>query len=173
MRNPTRRSVLGATGLLLTGCNLRPLYWTDARGRDLRPELASVDVRAPDNRVGWLLANAVREELNPTSRDVPARFLLDIGLESRTANSAIDSDADVTRFNYTLRADAVLRAIGSDEVLFETQVRRVTSYNLVRQPFASLISGQDAERRAAEDIAKDLRTRVAAFLRRQASTTTT
>jgi hypothetical protein len=40
-------------------------------------------------------------------------------------------------------------------------VRRVASYNVSREPYADLVAAQDAERRAAQEVATDIRTLLA------------
>jgi LPS-assembly lipoprotein len=45
----------------------------------------------------------------------------------------------------------------------------VASYNLRRAPFATLTAQKDAERRAAEEIADDIRTLLALHFQRDAS----
>lgn len=62
------------------------------------------------------------------------------------------------------------KAAGADEVagdgeasagpgpLYRSAVRRVASYNVIREPFATLIAEQDAERRASVEVSREIRT---------------
>lgn len=171
-RTLARRTLLLGAGALLAGCNLRPLYWTDDRGRDIRPELAAIEVRTPNDRLGQYFGNVLRDELNPSYVEAPDLYILEVALAGDTDDVGIQPDSTVTRFNYALIATARLRSIDSQETLYQTRVRRIASYNLVGAPFASLISEQDARERAATEVAQDLRTQIALFLRRQLSATT-
>jgi LPS-assembly lipoprotein len=42
--------------------------------------------------------------------------------------------------------------------LYRSAVRRVASYNVIREPFATLIAEQDAERRASVEVSREIRT---------------
>ena len=47
--------------------------------------------------------------------------------------------------------------------VFRSAVRRVASYNVIREPFATLIAEQDAERRAAVEVSREIRTLLTIF----------
>ncbi len=47
--------------------------------------------------------------------------------------------------------------------LYRSAVRRVASYNVIREPFATLIAEQDAERRAAVEVSREIRTLLTIF----------
>jgi LPS-assembly lipoprotein len=47
--------------------------------------------------------------------------------------------------------------------LYRSAVRRVASYNVIREPFATLIAEQDAERRAAVELSREIRTLLTIF----------
>lgn len=47
--------------------------------------------------------------------------------------------------------------------LYSSAVRRVASYNVIREPFATLIAEQDAERRAAVEVSREVRTLLTLF----------
>ena len=47
--------------------------------------------------------------------------------------------------------------------LYRSAVRRVATYNVIREPFATLIAEQDAERRAAVEVSREIRTLLTIF----------
>jgi LPS-assembly lipoprotein len=47
--------------------------------------------------------------------------------------------------------------------LYRSAVRRVATYNVIREPFATLIAEQDAERRAAVEVSRQIRTLLTIF----------
>jgi hypothetical protein len=51
--------------------------------------------------------------------------------------------------------------MAANDVLVASRVRRVASYNVSREPYADLVAAQDAERRAAQEVAADIRTLLA------------
>ncbi len=52
---------------------------------------------------------------------------------------------------------------GRPAPLYRSAVRRVASYNVIREPFATLIAEQDAERRAAVEVSREIRTLLTIF----------
>lgn len=50
--------------------------------------------------------------------------------------------------------------------LYRSAVRRVATYNVIREPFATLVAEQDAERRAAVEVSREIRTLLTLFFER-------
>jgi LPS-assembly lipoprotein len=157
-----RRALLLGLAAGLGACNFRPLYL--ARGADdipVQTELAAIEIRGLDGRLGYLLRDALLDELNPATIDVPPRYVLNVRLRSSARALGIQLDNTITRFNLTLTAAFQLREKAANDVLVASTVRRVASYNVSREPYADLIAAQDAERRAAQEVATDIRTLLA------------
>lgn len=157
-----RRALLLGLAAGLGACNFRPLYL--AQGPDdtaVHTELAAIEVRGLEGRLGYLLRNALLDELNPATADVPLRYLLFVRLSSSARALGIQLDNTITRFNLALTARFQLRDKSANEVLVASTVRRVASYNVSREPYADLVAAQDAERRAAQEVATDIRTLLA------------
>jgi LPS-assembly lipoprotein len=157
-----RRALLLGLAAGLGACNFRPLYL--AQGADdvpVQTELAAIEIRGLEGRLGYLLRDALLDELNPATADVPPRYVLDVRLSSRARAFGIQLDNTITRYNVALTARFQLREKAANEVLVDSMVRRVASYNVSREPYADLIAAQDAERRAAQEVATDIRTLLA------------
>ncbi len=148
--------------LLLAGCTLRPLY-SDEVGERIRKELAAIEVSAPETRLGWLLRNRVIEDLRTTGTAEAARYRLELRPSESREAVAIQLNDSVTRFNLTL--SILFRLFGKDgrRLIYEGTVTRVASYDVVRDPFATLIADQDAEKRAGIEASRAIRTRLALF----------
>jgi LPS-assembly lipoprotein len=73
-------------------------------------------------------------------------------------------DSDVITMGGDGRADGDENAQRSGETpdgpraLYRSAVRRVASYNVIREPFATLMAEQDAERRASVEVSREIRT---------------
>jgi LPS-assembly lipoprotein len=159
---PRRRALLLGLAAGLGACNFRPLYL--AQGADnvaTQSELAAIEIQGLGGRVGYLLRNALLDELNPASVQVPPRYVLDVSLSSRADPLAIQLDSTITRYNLALFAVFQLRDKATSNVLVSSTVQRVSSYNVSRQPFADLTASQTAERRAAQEVATEIRTMLA------------
>jgi LPS-assembly lipoprotein len=157
-----RRTLLLGLAAGLGACNFRPLYL--AQGGDnsaVRTELAAIEIRGLEGRLGYLLRDALLDELNPATADVPPRYLLNVRLSSSARALGIQLDNTITRYNLALTARFQLREKAANEVLVASTVRRVASYNVSREPYADLIASQTAERRAAQQVATDIRTLLA------------
>lgn len=178
----SRRRILGlplvlllapATPLALGACGFRPLYGGVA-GKAVAAELAAIQVEAPKTRLGRILENELIDALNPEGRSTPAIYHLDVELQRDKKALAIQLDERVTRYDLTLAAFFTLRPIealpaeadddnddegdASVSTLYRSAVRRVASYNVILEPFATLVAERDAERRAAVQVSRQIRT---------------
>lgn len=166
-----RALVLKSASLALAGtlgaCGFRPLLRED-NGAGVRSQLAAVRVTGTGGRLGQQLRIALEDNLDPTS--IGPSPLYDLAIRLRTSNQAlaIQLDSTTTRYNLTLSAGFDLKQRADGEILYRSAVQRVASYNVRRAPFSTLTARQDAERRAAQEIADDIRTLLALHFQRQA-----
>lgn len=151
---------------LLGACGFRPLLARD-EGETIQSELAAIRVTGLSGRLGQHLEIALDENLNPTSSDVPSRYELAINLANTNSALAIQLDNTITRYNLTLTAVFELKDWSDNGLLYRSTVQRVASYNVRRAPFATLTAQKDAERRAAGEIADDIRTLLALHFQRK------
>lgn len=168
----TRRAALGlalaAVLPPLAGCGLRPIHGS-ALGRAVNPRLAAVEVGELDGRLGYVFRDYLIEELNPAGLSVPSAYALEIGLQRELNALAIQLDDTITRYNLIVAVRFALRRKADGRTLYESALRRVASYNVRREPFATLVAEQDAERRAAREAARGIRTRLALYFADQAA----
>lgn len=167
-----RRALLLGLAAGLGACNFRPMLLAKA-GDDatVRAELAAIEVRVRGGRLDYLVRNALFDQLNPTSANVPERYTLIVQVRSRARALGIQLDNTITRFNLTVTAPFELREKGENLVLVDSSVEGVSSYNVSREPYADLIASQTAERRAAELVARQIGTLLGAYFARQAPVT--
>ena len=154
----------------LSACGFRPLLH-QAEGDSVRKQLAAVRIKGLGGRLGQQLKIALEDNLDPTSIGEPALYELSIKLKNTNSALAIQLDNTITRYNLALTAGFELRRSEDQQVLYRSRVRRVASYNLRRAPFATLTAQKDAERRAAKEIAVDIRTLLALHFKREAKLT--
>jgi hypothetical protein len=164
-----RRRRLMVLGLAATlgACNFRPMLL--AKGPDAEPvraELAAIEIQGLDGRLGYLVRNALLDELNPQSLPVPERYVLDVRVRSRARALGIQLDSTITRYNLSVLAAFQLRRKDTNDILVSSTVERISSYNVSREPYADLVASQTAERRAAELVGTDISTVLAAYFAR-------
>lgn len=146
----------------LAACGFRPLYG-GIEGQAINAQLAAIEVDTGRNRLGWVLRDQLLDDLDPDSLSVPSLYVLEIELDRTQRPLAIQLDNTVTRFDLTLAAFFRLRPQSGDETLYRSAVQRVASYNVLGEPFATLIAERDAERRAAVEISRAIRTLLALY----------
>ena len=164
---PRRRLLLLAAALPLAGCNLRPLHG-GARGAVLNRDLAAVEVDPADRRLDQTMRNFLIEELNPAGVQLPPEYRLTVVLQRAKNALAIQLDDVATRFDLSLAATFELKAKADSRVLYRSAIRRVVSYNVRSEPFATLVAEQDAERRAAREVSRQIRTQLALYFAKAA-----
>jgi LPS-assembly lipoprotein len=156
----TRRAVLLGACLALGACTFRPLM--HARGDEsVRGELEAISITGLDDRLGQLVRNALLDELNPTGAEVPQRYILQVDLQRSAQALGIQLDNVITRFNLTLTARFQLLDSASGEMLYQSQVQRIASYNVNLAPYATLAAEVDAERRIAREVGDNIGTLLA------------
>ncbi|MCB1968836.1 MAG: hypothetical protein H6851_08605 [Geminicoccaceae bacterium] len=155
-----RNAAILLLALLVAGCGLRPLHMAP-RGDAIHAELAAIEIDAPRSRLGSELADQLRSDLNPAGLTVDSRYRLDITLQLTRTSLAIQLDDRVTRYDLSLAAFFSLSDRSNDRTIYRSAVRRVASYNVQRDPFATLAAEQDAERRAAVEVSHQIRTLLA------------
>lgn len=148
---------------LLAGCSFRPLYGGKP-GAELRRQLATVEIEPQSGETGQILRNELIDEINPAGLDAAAVYRLEIDTETAQNALLIQLDDTATRYDLSLAANFRIVRKADNAVLYRSATRRVASYNVRDEPFATLVARQDAERRAAREIAKEIRARLGLWL---------
>jgi LPS-assembly lipoprotein len=164
-----RRAFVLGLPAALGACGFRPLFG-QADHPEVRDQLAAIEIAGLDSRLGQLVRNALLEELNPSSLSVPARYQLLVAVRETSSSLGIQLDSTITRYNLTLIARFRLLDLDSRELLYQSTVRRIASYNVPRQPYAELAAERDAEQRAAKEVGTNIRTLLAVHFARQTPT---
>lgn len=155
--------LLAAALPALGACGLRPVYGPQAQA-EVVPELAAIEVAPQGGALGVAFRNALIDELNPSGVTVPPAYKLEVELLVAQADLMIQLNDTATRSNLILGAVFTLQRKADGQPLYSSATRRVASYNVRSDPFATLVAEQDAERRAAREVARQIRTMLALFL---------
>jgi LPS-assembly lipoprotein len=161
-----RRAVIVAICAVLGACGFRPLLTADD-GPEVRTQLSSIDVEGLGGRLGQLVRIALLDQLGAPEAADSSRYVLTVQLARYSDPFAIQFDNTITRYNLTLVANFQLTRREDQQVLYQSAVQRVTSYNVLQQPFATLTAEQAAERRAAEELGNNIRTLLAVYFARE------
>lgn len=159
---------LGALMLLLTlaGCGFRPVYAPPGSDQAAPvAQLASVRIEPLPDRTGQQLHNFLRDELNPDGQPINPLYRLQVDVKRKTQKLAFREDETATRANIILNSSFVLRAVEDDRVLYSGRVSSILSYNILDEPYPTLVSEQDALRRGLRELSQDIRLRLAVYFR--------
>jgi len=150
-----------AIAVALSGCGFHPMY-----GPSLSPQLSSIYVEPIADRDGYELRNTLIDLLGSNGQMRGKRYRLVITLRESNQGVALRNDAAITRYNDTLAASFVLTDMNGATVTEGTQTG-LTAYNVTSSPYATQVAQQDADKRAAQDIAERIRLDLAAFFRQR------
>lgn len=179
--DPSRRRsvslILGAAGLALAGCQVKPLYGTWSLGSDspVAGELAAIEIDQVDStsaddlkRIGQVLRNEMLFGFRRGGRGEPPRYRLRVILDRQRSEVGVERLADVpASYSVTLNASFVLSEFETDKTLMTGRAFATASYDFSSQRFANLRAERDADNRAAKIIAGDIQTRLAGYFTAQ------
>jgi LPS-assembly lipoprotein len=161
----TRRAALLLLGGALAGCGFHPLYGGAATD-EFDANLAAIKVTPIAERIGQLVANSLRDSFNPRSARVPTRYVLNVTMTNSVSDLAIRKDGTASREGYSANAAFTLLD-GQGGALLSGTARATNSYDVGESEYAVIVANQDAQTRAAAEIAQEIRAQVALYFRRQ------
>ena len=155
--------------LVLGGCGFRPLYTPpqeDISGSgvyalDIFKTIAIGNIA---DREGQYFRNRLVQLLHPQGRSGLARYTLDVTLNESTADLAVQRSAIATRANLTVSASFVLRDLEAGKVRESGSAKSISGYNIFQSEFQTLMAEKGARERALDDVAQQVRVRLAALL---------
>lgn len=151
----------------LVGCGFQPLYGSKGAGDPgAAAELAAVRIDPLTERVGQQLHNFLRDRLNPYGQPVSPSYRLKVALVETRTELGVQRDETASRANLRLDADFALLDAAGEQQLFQGRSSSTTSYDVLRNPFATTVSEEDARERALREVADDIHTRLALYFRR-------
>jgi LPS-assembly lipoprotein len=159
-----RSALLGLGALALGGCGFHPLY-ANHRESGFDADLASIKVSTIPNRNGQELAISLRDALNPTGARIATRYVLDVQLDSLRTDLGLRPDGTASRSQLTLTAKFRLREMPSDRVVLEGTTRTISGFDVLEDAYATVVAEQGASERSLQDLASEIQTRLAVFVR--------
>jgi LPS-assembly lipoprotein len=172
-----RNAAVIVLGLLLGGCGFHPLYAVpDMPNGAMQQTLQSIYVEPVSEKLGYQLRNQLIDLLDGQADATGARYRLRIvlttkseaiGVQSQTTTTGVTQTA-ITRYNDKVTAEYDLVDAKTNQAVTHGVETGLTSYNVLSSPYATLAVQQDADRRAAEDIADRIRVALAVWFAQQA-----
>jgi LPS-assembly lipoprotein len=157
---------IAAASVLLTGCQLQPLY-AGGSGGQVATTLSSVSVAPIQGRVGWLVYNELKERL-AAAESGEARSRLDVELDDNITGLGIRGDRAVTRERRSLRARYRLVDLGTGQVVLDATAGSDAGIDVVSSEYATVAAEQTAAERLSEVVADQIVSRLGLFAARTA-----
>ncbi|HEY1722616.1 MAG TPA: LPS assembly lipoprotein LptE [Magnetospirillaceae bacterium] len=156
-----RNALIGAALLALAGCGFHALYGRQSVDPRVQSEMATIYVQPLPDREGQLVRNAILQRLNPNGQPAHARYRLDVKLEVSEAQVALAKDETATRdsVNYVV----TFTLYEGDTGLTNGTFSRDFSFDYLNQQYSNVVARSDVQRRAAEEIAIEMRNRMATY----------
>ncbi|MFN7169378.1 MAG: hypothetical protein ACK4NV_20210 [Pannonibacter sp.] len=165
-----------AGGVLLAGCQVRPLYGqlpttSGPAGQTVQGELAAIEIEKIDTVNETRLSDARRVLYNellfgfergtyPPAKKYRLRMVMNIGV----AEVGVERLADVpSAYSTTMNVTFVLADAADNRTLMTGKSFATASYDFSSQRFANLRARRDAEERAAKVVAQDVQARIAGY----------
>ena len=153
-----------AVARLLGGCGFHPRYGGMNSG--MRETLSSIYVEPMPERMGYELRNTMIDLLDGPGTASGASYRLKLALSQTTQGIALQNDATITRYNDRLTVTYELSDM-SGRVLTKGSETGLSAYNVLptgptialspQANYGTLAAQQDADKRAAQDIAQRIR----------------
>lgn len=162
-----KKALILPVALLLSACGLQPMYAGGGSGAVARG-LANIEVSPISGRAGWLVRNALHDNLSIGKSDSAApRYRLDVRLDDKLEGFALLSDDTIGRERRTLRARYQLVDLASDEIVLDATAGSDAGIDVMSSDYATIAAEQTALENLAVDVASRIVTNVALELRSQ------
>lgn len=155
---------IAGVALALCGCQLQPLYAGGTSGR-VAQTLSSIAVSPIQGRVGWLMANKLRDRLG-ASGESQARYRLQVELDDDIVGFGIRGDRAVTRERRVLRARYQLIDNSNGSVVLDATAGSDAGIDVVSSEYATVAAEQTAAERLSDVVADQIVARLGLFASR-------
>jgi LPS-assembly lipoprotein len=150
--------------LSLTGCGYRPLYSSGSDDRGVVAALSSITIPEPDSRAGQLVRNSLLSSMRPAGTAQQSLFKLILKPQLAQSTLVEQSLPGIKRMRLRLTVSYQLIEAGSGSEVNSGKTFSAVSYDVIREPVADLQAESNATSRAAQEVAADIHTRLAAYI---------
>lgn len=147
----------GSAGL--AGCGFTPLYATPG----LSKGLSSIDVQAPDGRVGYLIRESLDDDF-ARDKDAAPLWRLSFQVNQTRDPRGLTLNDYAQRYQVGLTVTYTLTNVSTGEVVHAGRVISEVSYDAANDPYAGIAARQDTQQRAASDAARKIEIELAAWM---------
>lgn len=145
----------------LAACGFTPLYATPG----LSSGLSGIESIAPEGRTGFLLRQALDDAL-ARNEATPAVYRLTMDLKETRTPRGRRVDATASRYELVLVADWKLVTVATGAVALEGTTQTEVTFDRADQPYSGIVANQDAQSRAASELARKIQLQLANWMAR-------
>jgi LPS-assembly lipoprotein len=146
----------------LSAC--RPMYGQTSMGSDTASELAAVEVAIIPGRVGQQIRNELIFLFTGGDHAAVPNYKLDVVFRQSVLSVLFKRTDDAAGQIYSIDATFTLREINGKTVLMNGRSHARAAFDKHKSTYSNIRAERDAKNRAAKDIAKDISTRIAAYI---------
>jgi len=150
----------------LSSCGFTPLYSNNDNSfnnENVKAELAQIKIKHIADRFGQQIRNQLLDNLTPYGKSRDEKYVLSVHMESEPQIIEQALREDVTATRETMKISMLYTLKQGDEILLEGDSIAFTSYNILSNPYSTIVSKEDAYKQAAKIIANDISLRLAAY----------
>jgi LPS-assembly lipoprotein len=146
---------------LLSACGFTPVY--SKADSNFSNQLASVKIEPIPGRNGQILQYKLTDLLNPSANYVEPQYDLKIDLTKDLRELGIQDTLRVTRYEVILTAKYRLVDLNTGALVDEGKTKIKSSYNRTTSEFSTFVADDDANEKAAEELAQEIRAKLTAY----------
>jgi LPS-assembly lipoprotein len=173
LQAPLRAGTIMLALLFLSGCGFSPLHAQHGDNASTVSDMGMVKIGpvvdlieknySPNARYNQEFRNRLLDNINPDGASPEPHFELSVGLTQTLTEVGTQIDGSSARTDVMIVAHYKLIAIKSGKTVLEGDSSGINSFPIITNSYATLVGGQDAQRRALESVADDVTRRVALY----------
>jgi LPS-assembly lipoprotein len=156
-----------AAAPVLAACGnggLRPLYGATPSGAGLQERMAQLDVAPIPGRVGQRIRNDIIFLSTGGGEALPPSHRLEVTIRESVHSTLVKIDGESLGQIYAIEASFRLVKIRDKQVVLQGTSHARAGFERFNSIYSNVRARDDAENRAAQTVADDLKTRVAIYL---------
>ncbi len=148
---------------LVASCGYRPLYGKYSSKPQAGAKLENVYVATISDRRGQLVRNELQTLINPKGQRATRDYTLTIKLVENKSQQLQRTDESATRADLYLRARFSLKSHLENKIIFSGNSMAISSYDLADAEYSQVATAKSALKRAAINLAQDIKSRLSTY----------
>ena len=145
----------------LAGCTVQPLYGTAPSGQAVPTVIARIGIAPVDDRLAQRVRNALIFKLDGGTEPADPAYTMALIVTSTQTALGVTPIESAPSYSLTVTATYEIKSVATGKIVLRDTSRGSASYNRTMQEYGNQRAELDAENRAAEVAAEDVRLRLA------------